>query len=115
MLTRTDPAEVSQRLDNADQPMTAHSKVAGIVEKDDPCRAGRVARFLQHRTDKPVTAARFKNQRESQPVMLSLHDLQTFGHSAGAKFWGTGMDNPCWLPARVGIDVLDFCHGISRH
>ena len=65
----TDAAQVPQRLDHADHAVAAHPQIAGVVEEEDGRGAFGIERRLQHGADHPFGAARFADQRGSQPVV----------------------------------------------
>ena len=111
MLARFDFADMRERDDQADCPVSAHTEVTDVIEKDDTSDARLVARFNQQHTNQHIRPARLVDDRGTKLIVLFAKNLSAFRDRARAKVGPATDDDARRLAAGVGVDDVDFHFG----
>ena len=104
MIARLDFAEMSERCDEADRSVAAHSEVTDIVEKNDACGARRIFGFNEHRSDDDVGPSRFVHDSRSELVELAPKEFASGSDRTTAKIGSAAHHDAGGLAASVGVD-----------
>ena len=99
-----DLSEVLESGDEADDAVTAHLEISGVVEKDRGCGAGRIGRRAEDCADERVRAARFADDCGAEAIKIFLQSLALLLQRAAAKVRATFDNNTCRLARGVRVD-----------
>jgi cell division septum initiation protein DivIVA len=85
----TYPAEVSQRANDADGAVAAHTEVADVIEEDHARGARWVHRLAQQSADNNLRSARLCSYSQTKTIMIGAEDFHAFGQAAHAQIRAT--------------------------
>ena len=102
-----DPPEMRQGDDHPDGAVTAHAKVADVVEENDAELAVRLVRLDQQGADHDSGAPWFTHDGGAEIVMLRLEHLNALAQRAAAEVGPAFQDEAGGFTTRVSVEDLD--------
>ena len=115
---RLQPFEISQRDNQSDRPVTAHSEIADIIEEDHTSCARRINWLAKERTDNNVRSTRLVDDGRPERIMPGAKVFQPLSHRTSTQIRTAVDDYSGWLTTGVRIDyanssLLCISHGVS--
>ena len=107
MFARLDAAQARQRDDDSDSAVTAHAKIADVVEEEDARGAGRVCRLAEKGSDHYVRPPRLVDDGRAEPVIFPLEAVSPLRQRPRPEVWAARHDDSRWFAAGVRVDHGD--------
>lgn len=103
-------AKICQRSDETNGAVSAHAKIADVVEVDNAELTGRVGGRDEVSTDEYIRAARFEQDGAAQVVVILFQRGTFVRNGARPEVEGKRRDEAGRFAAGVGVQIRDSFH-----